>query len=154
MIIRRILLLCVAVLCPLIAAAENPQYAASKSEGKVKVFILAGQSNMEGRGFPEPLTWQVGQEKYRERYTHFIKDGDYDAYKEYAELVNKRPVATLRDLFALRDDVDAIDVEEVEPDTWLSPGDADRTLLLTEQVLGQRDGYALSLLQAEIDDEE
>lgn len=46
------------------------------------------------------------------------------------------------------------DVEEVEPDTWLSPGDADRTLLLTEQVLGQRDGYALSLLQAEIDDEE
>ena len=80
MIIRRILLLCVAVLCPLIAAAENPQYAASKSEGKVKVFILAGQSNMEGRGFPEPLTWQVGQEKYRERYTHFIKDGDYDAF--------------------------------------------------------------------------
>ncbi|MCK5530012.1 MAG: glutamate synthase large subunit, partial [Halopseudomonas aestusnigri] len=43
------------------------------------------------------------------------QDGDYDAYKEYAELVNKRPVATLRDLFALRDDVDAIDVEEVEP---------------------------------------
>jgi glutamate synthase (NADPH/NADH) large chain len=43
------------------------------------------------------------------------QDSDYDAYKEYAELVNKRPVATLRDLFALRDDVDAIDVEEVEP---------------------------------------
>jgi glutamate synthase (NADPH/NADH) large chain len=43
------------------------------------------------------------------------QDSDYDAYKEYAELVNKRPVATLRDLFALRDDVEAIDVEQVEP---------------------------------------
>ena len=32
----------------------------------VKVFVLAGQSNMEGRGFPEPLTWQVSQEKYRQ----------------------------------------------------------------------------------------
>lgn len=46
------------------------------------------------------------------------------------------------------------DVEEVEPDTWLLQRDADRTLLLTEQVLGQRDGYALSLLQSELDDEE
>ena len=47
------------------ASAEPPEFAASKSTAKVKVFILAGQSNMEGRGFPEPLTWQVGQEKYR-----------------------------------------------------------------------------------------
>lgn len=60
--------------------AEPPDFAASKSNSKVKVFILAGQSNMEGRGFPEPLTWQVSQKKYRERYTHFIKDGDYDAF--------------------------------------------------------------------------
>ncbi len=37
---------------------------------------------MEGRGFPEPLAWQVTQEKYRERYTHFIKDGDFDAFTE------------------------------------------------------------------------
>ena len=27
----------------------------------VKVFILAGQSNMEGKGFPEPLAWQISQ---------------------------------------------------------------------------------------------
>ena len=60
--------------------AEPPAFAASKSNSKVKVFILAGQSNMEGRGFPEPLTWQVSQKKYRGRYTHFIKDGDYDAF--------------------------------------------------------------------------
>ena len=54
-----------------------PSLAAPKP---VKVFILAGQSNMEGRGFPEPLAWQVSQKKYRERYTHFIKDGDYEAF--------------------------------------------------------------------------
>ena len=46
------------------------------------------------------------------------------------------------------------DIEEVEADTWLSEHDADRTLLLTEQVLGQQHGYALTLLQAELDDEE
>ncbi len=60
--------------------AEPPEFEASKSKEKVKVFILAGQSNMEGRGFPEPLTWQVGQEEYRERYTHFIKDGNYEQF--------------------------------------------------------------------------
>ncbi len=80
MIIRRFLPLCAAVFFPLTVCAENPDYAASTSKDKVKVFILAGQSNMEGRGFPEPLTWQVGQKKYRERYTHFIKGGDYDAF--------------------------------------------------------------------------
>jgi alpha-galactosidase len=62
------------------ASAADPEYPASTSSKKVKVFILAGQSNMEGRGFPEPLTWQVSQAKYRGRYTHFIKNGDYDAF--------------------------------------------------------------------------
>ena len=66
-------------------SAEPPEFAASKSTAKVKVFILAGQSNMEGRGFPEPLTWQVSQEKYRERYTHFIKDGDYARFVKTVE---------------------------------------------------------------------
>ena len=65
--------------------AEPPEFAASKSNGKVKVFILAGQSNMEGRGFPEPLTWQLSQDKYRERYTHFIKDGDYEGFLKTVE---------------------------------------------------------------------
>ena len=32
-----------------------------ETAGKVKVFILAGQSNMEGKGFPEPLAYQVSQ---------------------------------------------------------------------------------------------
>ena len=60
--------------------------AQSAKKKPVKVFILAGQSNMEGKGFPEPLAWQVSQKKYRERYTHFIKDGDYEAFtKKVAE---------------------------------------------------------------------
>lgn len=46
------------------------------------------------------------------------------------------------------------EADEVEPDIWLSERDATRTLALTEQALGQRDGYALTLLQAELDDEE
>lgn len=45
-------------------------------------------------------------------------------------------------------------VEEVEPDVWLSERDARRVLCLTEQILGQRDGYALILLQAELDEDE
>lgn len=43
------------------------------------------------------------------------QDNDYDAYRVFAELVNKRPVATLRDLFALRDDFERISVDDVEP---------------------------------------
>lgn len=46
------------------------------------------------------------------------------------------------------------EVEEVEPDTWFSERDAARTLVFTEQTLGQRNGYALTLLQAELDEEE
>ena len=84
--IRTAIPLVLAALLPLTADAADAQWPASTSKGKLKVFILAGQSNMEGRGFPEPLSWQVGQEKYRERYTQFIKDGDYEAFtKKVAE---------------------------------------------------------------------
>lgn len=44
-------------------------------------------------------------------------------------------------------------VEEVDPIAWLLERDAERVLSLTEQVLGQRDGYALVLLQAELDED-
>ena len=44
------------------------------------------------------------------------------------------------------------EIEEVDPETWLCERDAKRTLELTEQVLFQRDGYALVLLQIEFDD--
>ncbi len=44
-------------------------------------------------------------------------------------------------------------IEEIDADVWLDGRDAARTLMLTEQVLGQRDGFALVLLQAEMDEE-
>jgi len=44
-----------------------------------------------------------------------VQSGDYAKYKEYAALVNERPVLALRDLLALRDDVAPIPLEEVEP---------------------------------------
>ena len=42
------------------------------------------------------------------------------------------------------------DVKEIDPEVWLGDRDAARTLLLTEQVLGQANGFALILLQAEL----
>ena len=44
-------------------------------------------------------------------------------------------------------------IEEVEPDAWFIERDAERVLVLTEQVRGQSDGYAMVLLQAEMDDD-
>ncbi|MEO2009356.1 MAG: sialate O-acetylesterase [Pirellulaceae bacterium] len=101
-----LLLLSLAAAIPTSASAEDPKFAASKSSGKVKVFILAGQSNMEGKGFPEPLSWQITQEKYRQRYTHFIKDGDYDAFAEkVAETTDKENRKAPTYLWSTRHDV-------------------------------------------------
>ncbi|PVY70383.1 glutamate synthase domain-containing protein 2 [Tamilnaduibacter salinus] len=44
-----------------------------------------------------------------------VTDGDYGTYREYAGLVNERPVATLRDLLTFRDDIKAVDLDDVEP---------------------------------------
>jgi len=44
-----------------------------------------------------------------------VQTGDYDSYKEYARLVNERPVTVLRDLFKLREDMTSIAVDDVEP---------------------------------------
>ena len=43
-----------------------------------------------------------------------VQNGDYEAYKQYAKLVNERGVATIRDLFKLKD-VTPIALDEVEP---------------------------------------
>lgn len=43
-----------------------------------------------------------------------VRTGDYDSYKEYASIVNSRPVATLRDLLQL-DTSKSISVDDVEP---------------------------------------
>ncbi len=44
-----------------------------------------------------------------------VKTSDYEKYKEFAELVNTRPVTALRDMLKLRDGVTPISVEDVEP---------------------------------------
>ena len=44
-----------------------------------------------------------------------VQNGDYETYKKYAGLVNNRPVATVRDLFNLSEDVTPISIDEVEP---------------------------------------
>ena len=44
------------------------------------------------------------------------------------------------------------EVEEVEPDAWLTERDAARLLALDEQVLGQSHGYQMILLVAEFDE--
>jgi glutamate synthase (NADPH) large chain len=44
-----------------------------------------------------------------------VNSGDYGVYKEYAALVNERPVTCLRDLFSLRDGAQPVPLEEVEP---------------------------------------
>lgn len=44
-----------------------------------------------------------------------VQSGDKKAYNEYATLCNERPVTTIRDLFALNSDRDAISLDDVEP---------------------------------------
>ena len=43
-----------------------------------------------------------------------VRSGDYDRYRAYAELVNQRPVSTLRDLMHLKAAGPAVPLEEVE----------------------------------------
>ena len=44
-----------------------------------------------------------------------VREGDYDRYREFARLVNERPVATLRDLMRLRLADEPLPLDEVEP---------------------------------------
>ncbi len=44
-------------------------------------------------------------------------------------------------------------IEDVDPDIWLGERDASRVLALSEQVLAQQNGYAMILLQAELEEE-
>ncbi|MDO2946800.1 glutamate synthase large subunit [Aeromonas simiae] len=44
-----------------------------------------------------------------------VRSGNYADYKEYAKLVNERPVATLRDLMVLKTGQTPLPVEQVEP---------------------------------------
>ncbi|WP_370280529.1 glutamate synthase large subunit [Pontibacterium sp.] len=44
-----------------------------------------------------------------------VESGNYADYQKYADLVNKRGVATIRDLLSLRKDVKSISIDDVEP---------------------------------------
>lgn len=44
-----------------------------------------------------------------------VKSGDYSVWRKYAELVNNRPTATLRDLLTIKEADTAIPLDEVEP---------------------------------------
>jgi glutamate synthase (NADPH/NADH) large chain len=46
-----------------------------------------------------------------------VKNGDYADYRKFADEVNERPITTLRDLLALKDDCEAIDINSVEPES-------------------------------------
>jgi len=44
-----------------------------------------------------------------------VQTGDYEKYRAFAQLVDNRPLSTIRDMFTLREDVEAIDLDKVEP---------------------------------------
>ncbi len=48
-----------------------------------------------------------------------VRSGNYSDYRIFADHVNKRPAAALRDLLALKDDQTAIDISAVESETEL-----------------------------------
>lgn len=50
-----------------------------------------------------------------------VRSGNYDDYKYYSELVNKRPVAHIRDLLQVKTDTDSIALEQVEAAELLYP---------------------------------
>ncbi|MDX1513950.1 MAG: glutamate synthase large subunit, partial [Gammaproteobacteria bacterium] len=50
-----------------------------------------------------------------------VSNGDYEKYKVYARVVNERPVSSLRDLFKLREDVEPVPIDQVEPAEALFP---------------------------------
>jgi glutamate synthase (NADPH/NADH) large chain len=54
-----------------------------------------------------------------------VRSGDYEDYRKFAQIVDNRPVSAIRDLFGLRDDVQSIPLEDVEPiDTILKRFDS------------------------------
>lgn len=59
-----------------------------------------------------------------------VQTGDYGIYKEYADLVNLRPVSTLRDLLQISGQAQSIPLDEVEP---------------VEQIVRRFDSAAMSL---------
>jgi alpha-galactosidase len=64
------------ILC-LSAMIAVPVQAAPKAKGPVKVFILAGQSNMEGKAAPSTLEPVLADPKEAPKFKHLKKDGKW-----------------------------------------------------------------------------
>ena len=71
---RIALLLAVALAASLLA---GPRAAAADGKKPIKVFILAGQSNMEGKAKVSLLEYQTSQPKTRPLFARFQKDGKW-----------------------------------------------------------------------------
>ena len=44
-----------------------------------------------------------------------VQSGDYEKYRAFAQLVDNRPLSTIRDMFTLRENVEPIAIDKVEP---------------------------------------
>jgi glutamate synthase (NADPH/NADH) large chain len=101
---------------------------ASRIQGAGFDDLLADQKNLANLAWDprEPLT-QGGLLKYVHGGEYHcynpdiiatlqaaVRSGDFEKYREYADLVNKRPVAAIRDLFRLLPDGPAVPIDEVE----------------------------------------
>ena len=64
-------------LCAVISWSTATNAIAVGDDGTVKVFIMAGQSNMEGKAANDLITHQATDEKTKEIFAHLRKDGDW-----------------------------------------------------------------------------
>lgn len=63
--------------CIVLALLLSLSTASTQAQGKVKVFILAGQSNMEGKAPLELLRYQMMDPKTADQFKHLHKDGEF-----------------------------------------------------------------------------
>lgn len=72
---RSALALLIACLTALVVAPSVALAQEDEKPGKLKIFILAGQSNMEGKGSIETMNRQLADPQKKSRFEH-LKDGD------------------------------------------------------------------------------
>jgi hypothetical protein len=90
-------------LSALVLPITEPAIHSDVGTDKVQVFILAGQSNMEGKGSRDPLVWQLSQEAYRDRYAHLVQGGDPEAFTKV--VVRTTRAGETQYPWSVRDDV-------------------------------------------------
>ncbi len=60
-----------------VVPSSRAKYAAGATDRPVKVFVLAGDSNMAGRAKVSLLKYQANQAETKERFQHLIHDGEW-----------------------------------------------------------------------------